>query len=613
MFTLLIVILTFVIVKVTSVPTLESKKDFTPSEKFIELAHEFVLLHMSEDVSKAAILAQNPQGRKRLCDWGIKRSKILNEALLNYDHKTNTYVIHHNWRMRLQKFYELQQNFLQKIVADYFNVHEKKESPWPNVIQNYITNLVSLDTQQQKRSIEMNNPDYYDPIASDSDIDRVLSNHLPFSKAERLSQETILSNPDNLEMKKDYNIINKELIQKLVEARYSLIRQSLIGKRMSELYYQKALFQADRIAVQIDLWTKQNLIFHVDYTGNLDSYYDRLVPNNMQILIHDEAYRKYLNFDDTIFSGNSMVGYYRRYDDPSKHNLFFEINCETVIGSRYKNMWSLYTDLRKFGFMTNDFSKYSAKDLPTIEALLEDFKTWTLWYPKSNLKTSQWFSIKNEHDGMITMIRPSRPGSNDPIQMAELVRTNIEKAKKWLITDMYEDLLHVMSKKIFKTLVGETHVMKHFFLYSPKLQTYWADKLIHFMNTVDRVNLLPVMTQKPASALQSYQQRLPQTTIHQKLKDDTKKNFEKITSFVNDFNNHQSDESKRFLYNELDNALSKTSDVVKQDKQTVDGSDDIFESRKRYYSSSSNSGGGQNYPQNHHLSSSNKIKHHKYH
>lgn len=388
---------------------LKSAISFTPSLEFKKLTEEFVRLHLIEELPRSGDMIKTREGRSFLLAWKKKRNSIFWKIIFQRIVETNgeyRYSWYSNWRDRLQSFHKLQNDYLRDIVVDSlpkFTFDPEK--------------LIVIEHPSQIRDDPTRRKNFVDPIATNEKIDRILRFHRPLNKlstiAREKSKESVVIDDDLLPtdidpqvhgtlaereklrlLIKKGHIIHPDLIRSLIQARYELLRRSLMGKRESDLHYQERLFLAERLIVQLDLF-KLNRVFvvHPSSIINDEADYDKIVSPRLRILNDDKLYAKYMNYDDAFFKGNLLYVYKNRRDDPESTGIGFEINAERIIGKRYRPMRDLYDEIRDFDVTSDNFVKCDSTDLPMIDLLLKRVKMWTFWFSQCRFNGRQWFSI----------------------------------------------------------------------------------------------------------------------------------------------------------------------------------------------------------------------------
>lgn len=454
--------LVFIFIVVIVIPVLSQPLwDLGPEldKKLEEAAEQYVLLHLTEELSTTRELTKTVMGRNWLRDWDEKRTSILKFVLFSYPDLK--FKWNNNWFEWLQNFYKLQLKYFEEI-AKYYD-KRRGSSPWPKITFDVVNKKAVLHPIQHHQLITTNERHLVDPIASDGYIDYVLRFHRPFTDEEaKLSQELSsyfkhIFRKDKNRARKKYYIINREKIKKLQRARYKLIQDSLRGKRFSEVDYQAALFHGERIVTELDIWNKHGIVRTKDKT---DDYLNMKIPNYLRLLNVDNVYQRYLNFEDEHFQGNKFSGYVNRYDDPAKHNLYFEETAESLISyNRFAPMRELANDIRTFDVLSDGFTKVLDKDLPRINSYLERFKILTFWYTDDRIRPNKWFlapTTSNNDKNQLYVIKPKNyMPSDSPAEMFEKVKNVIKKAMNRPIYDSYANFLIETDKSLMHKLRNE--------------------------------------------------------------------------------------------------------------------------------------------------------------
>lgn len=520
----------------------QDESSFMPTSEFVEAAKIYVHLHLIDKLHDMANLADTYEGRKWLKSWENERSKIIKEILLTNDEKmTRKKKLYPNWQERLLHFQNQQDVYLRTKLMINYDSRRQETLPRVTSVQDDKTLRTRLHVNNERP--RDNERDLADPLATDEEIEHVLRFHRPFTNEERRELDEVESAriaarladesddyryfPEDVDgyyndqsniqrlrtLVKKYSIISSEKIRGLLEKNYELLRESLRGKRKSELFYQERLFHAERVIAELDIWT-----FNDVYDVNDDDF-NMFVPKHLRLLKDDLAYRKYLNHDDTIFMGNVLYGYKNRYDDPAFHGYGFEITAERIIGKRFQPMKEFYDEIHQFEIKTDRLTKCELKDLPAISSYLEGIKMWTFWFSSSRFKTSQWLSENN-------YVATSENKIDETKRMSIVRPKNYEKSKtKILSTDEMKNLfLATMRKQTSVTSLKdvETRVLddsmtmkklqRNFFL---RHKNVLANKMICYLNSLTRANLLTSLLKFSPDSTKDVQQRSRKVSLDQ--------------------------------------------------------------------------------------------------
>lgn len=476
-----------IVASVSATPPMSDDLMFTP--EIIELANEFVRLHLVEELIHAGKMAKTTTGRDWLYAWESKKNFIMSKVFLQ---KKKRYW-NPNWRERMQNFQELQTLYLDTLVKDY-DVR-RENSPWPKITFNPAISKTIIHKNEEKRVTE---DEHYlaDPLVSDDEIARVMHLHRPFTDDElkarmTKSQSKIMSETESHDLKR-YYIINPDPIKKLLKARYELTFQNLKGKRSSDLDYQARLFIGERIVDQLKLWEKEKFHRRIDPK---DEYFFAKFPRDFQVLSYDEVYREFLNIDDRFFEGNTFYGYKNRYDDPAKHGFDFDVTAENIIGSRYRQLGELAEDVRSFKQSSNHFTRYDIIDLPVIDMCIERFKSLNFWYPYKPFVEKQWFSMKDpvfQKGEMIYMPKPNKnyKSSRSEENMFKFLKNVIDLAKKYHDYDYKAESMIRNSKRFQLQLTMDILMMNNNIGKAKIRQSVWSSQVSHYMTSLNKANLL---------------------------------------------------------------------------------------------------------------------------
>lgn len=470
----------------TVMPEFEIKISFIE-----ESAKKYVNLHLVEDLWKIKDNEDLTAVYHWLSTWEYTRNTIINRMFLYFEHTTKTFKLYSNWRERAQLFNELQMKYLQKIVDRYYD-KRRGSWPWPKVtfVKESVSEAILLLNEDEIVHGETIDKDIVDPIATEEDIDRVLRLHRPY-ETEEIKQHinNVDENSDDASIVKKYEIIKLKKIQSLLKAHYLLIRESLKGKRMSDLDYQAALFQGERVIAEMNLWKKHSIDI---------SKKNHVAPVLLSVLRNDDSYRRYLNMEEKFFPGNYFYGFKNRYDVPSKYGFDFEMTSKRILGIRYDPMHELANDIRKFESSSNGFERLTLDDLPTIDLYLERFKTWSFWFPTQLFVNTNWFHVPSTDEKFEFMIKPMvnyhEVNRNTMFRiMQEVLKKSNELANddKTHYASMHEKS-QMFQKKLFDELV-----IIRFRQNTPTMwQNCWADRMIRYVYTLSKSNLLSSLTSK---------------------------------------------------------------------------------------------------------------------
>lgn len=499
---------------------IHSDEDFLLSSEFKELSHEYVRLHLVEELRNAANLFENENGREILRAWLEKRDSIIQKVLSSHDGTKDNFMMRLNWRQYWERFQHLQTDYFKTLVLNY-DVR-RSESPWPKmsfiVDKNFGSRVIEHPNELRKpREMERL---LADPFVDDVEIDRALKFQKPFTKNEWIELKKIESKkldetptktyvlPDyviltfqnddgtlkKLHIKK-YEIIDNNLIRKLQETRFKLLSDSLKYKRMSYLHYQEALYQAERVANQFQVWKR------IDSTCK---NYDK-VPNYLRIIKDDEAYRKFFNHLDSFFPGNLMYGHNDRYDHPTDFDDFnFESNARTIIGKRFKPMRNLFDELRTFYYSSQGFSLCNLADFPLIESYLDRFKRWTFTFLPEQFDSRKWteMSIKQLEDVKFHMIKLRNFPSKNPVEILAEVNRILQEKRKPLVRDVIGESNYLRSLRFEMQLYKDAWSMKLFLMTNNKF-TIWTSTMTRYLNSFNTANALESLVTKSVKHLSS--------------------------------------------------------------------------------------------------------------
>lgn len=483
---------------------------------FVSLAKKFVQLHLVEELSMAKEMIKTPEGREWLFIWNYQRNKILHE-ILGQSEFSQTINYYPDWRQRLQRFQELQNDYF-KVITSMYDKRRGTTKKWPRITFNHKIGHTIVDRSQHYDPVTEIERDLANPYVTDDDIDEVLRFHRPLTDEERSALDDqrrqmlnrkldAIKDPrvdfrlkvnlqppvtiQNLHYVKKYYIMNPKKIIKLYETRYTLMRESLKGKRESDLDYQRALFHADRIIAELDVWA----LYGFSNIKNLKSKtFDSSIPIGSRVLDNDASYREYLNFDERFYDGNVFYGYKDRYDDPAKFDSDFEINAKSIVSyQRYLPMRILADEIRGFGLATENFDRCEIKDLPLITTYLDRFKTLTFWFASYPFKFNKWISVKSPttNTDLKTIIPFSLESSTlNPEKIYETVKNTMESIKSAVVRDPMKDSLFDIGENLMKQLQDEMISVKKKRGLSKRYSSIMTVRVINFLHSLNHVNLL---------------------------------------------------------------------------------------------------------------------------
>lgn len=443
--------------------------------KIHEIAVKYVQLHLQNLLIKANDLSKTINGRESLFQWEYQRNLHFAKILFFIDEKTQKRKMYDNWLQRLQIFQEAQINHYQTITKDDFS------------------NL--------------------EPKALNLEIDFLLRYHRPFTDEEIVEMKTMAEkNPSDV---KEYHIVKREKIEKLLKLRYDLMQESFKKKSRTELNYQWLLFLGERVINQIDIWKRYGVTL---LTPN--DVFSQHVHPDLRILDNDNLYRRYMNYHDNFFPGNIFEGHVNRHDDPILHDYHFEANAELVIGSRFKPIRSLFREIHHFGIETNDFTRCKLEDLPLVDLLLDRLKSWTFWFPKISLNENQWFStIVSENGKKLYMIKDKSKEykTSDENAILRYVDKVMIDAKKFSLTDKTISTMYKSTLRIKNIIMMDTKlIVRNFFKIEALLNPFYNNRMINYYNSLNDAQLLKSLPPPQESSFFMHKQQQQQQQ-HDKL------------------------------------------------------------------------------------------------
>lgn len=553
-----------------------------------EAAEEYVRLHLVEELSKADELVNTFKGRQWLRAWINRRNFIFSKIVFENKHKWLA-----NWEERLRIFQELQNNYFQStIVVNYDK--RRSTSPWPKITFD-VFKPMTIVHPEQRRQPRPDERDFSDPFATDEDIDNVFRLHRPFTNDEiktNAAERRAKKNPEPF--LKEYHFLNMEQIQKLQTIYYELIRQSLKGKRMSDLDYRAALLHADRIVDNFFLLLKHNIHYKSDTKDNF--LYKRL-SSDMKILERDDVYRKYLNYDVSFYTGNVLYGPINRHDDPKKFNLNFEENAIVLLGKRYQFIHHLARDINQFEIKSRGFTKIDPNDLMFVNSFLQRFKIYTFDFTESNFKMNQWsFDKKLNTNYDLSLIKPKNYRFRDWNEMFEKVSKIFIDAVNSRKYDTFDDFILFKSELFKNELQRDVYELSGKKILSFVFVHHRVNNVISYLNCQNYVNLLTKITNYPINNDQfKLKLQSPQQLFKVK-NDDTQ--VELLNNNINDKQDTEmlnkllklyeipigSSEDRSILDMYL-NPLPGTSNLYENNQYFGNGDDGDYFNRKRSYSS----------------------------
>lgn len=562
-----------------------------------ESVREYVNLHLLEELLNADKLIETSEGQKWLFNWEERKNFCLRKVFLIESEKKNRFIWHNRWREYLSKFQELQTSYFQAILKN--RIETGAPSYWPRVTLETKSSLIALHSDETLLNSETKNYRLIDRIATEKDIEQLLRFHRPLSDVKRKEIEDIeeayvkaelsdASQPLSHDIDpivhganerkilrphiKQYDVINKNLIQKFIHLRYNLLRESFRGKPISYLLQHEKIFQAERVTAQLDV-----LRLIQKNRGN-DINHGINVPFDLRLLENDEAYRRFLNHEAPFQKGNIFYGHKNRIDDPAIHGYDFEMTAMNLLGKRYDTMYLLYEDMKSFKILSNNFKKYSLKDLPTIEYYLERFKSCTLWFNQKRFNGHQWVSSIDPEKKYRFFMLYSVPYLQ--FQQDKILNKPKLMIKSTPNLNMFSDSLFTITKRKINQMISDVSMIKKFLnIQNNKDKIFFINKMINFINSYDKANLLPYLSTKiPFQQLLeslNLQQR-PDVTLkinrdttsnEQLLKKDVATEFHEEKIIVNA--DHHSPQLQDSHDSNSNDKLLKTDDTMDVDKDEI--------------------------------------------
>lgn len=405
----------------------------------VETVREFMRL-LSDDMFPIDL-----KDKQRQKSWKDEKITIIRMILFNDDAKNLPYM-EPGWKERLRNIKNLQKQYG-------YNVEE------------------NLWSRQSSISSVANNR-----FATEADIDHVLRFHRPLTIEEttaiKVEEESFGRSSTTTDIEyidtdyhnarereyyrpllKKYYVIDPELIHKLVEIRYDLMKKSLMGKRMSDLRKLEDQFYEERLLALVDSWYRNKKL--KDSRG----------IDNFLLVNSDREYRKSLNCLGHFFKGNVIYGYKNRYDDPTVNGLGFEKTASRIMGQNYKQFKELHDLIINLDIKSKDYSQFRHEHFQSIIYCLDHFKTWTFWFPQKRFKANLWspsvsasrresFAIKPKNfeskklEDMRTAIdrdlnKVKEAATRDPMIDTEFLNSEHFKEKLWTI---YINLKNIKNK-----------------------------------------------------------------------------------------------------------------------------------------------------------------------
>lgn len=547
------------------------KQIMTIDTEFVDLCKEYLRLTLVDDLWLANEKTFNLEGRRWLLKWTETRDDIEKKLFYLINEKTKKIKLHPDWKERMIKFEEIKGIYYRSLLR-YPIKYETR--PWPRITFDPVTGKTMV--------YQLNDPEVYlwdDPIATQDQIDKILSLHRPFTDDEKKEaklkledRETTLKkeyaftqdlNPllytaeEMTELRrslKKYPIFREDRIEKLLKARYELLKKSLNGKRLSDLHYERQVLQVNRVLTGLKIWDRE----FVDYDTS-DLTLHKNMPFHLRVINSDIAYRNYLNANEDFFSGNVLYGNKDRYDDPKIQDLVkdlgFEVTSQRILGSSYEPMLKLANDLYDFELQTENFKNLEIKDLPAIDSLYERFELWTFWNDRWRFADYQWFSIKistTRETVLLHAVIPYTIKSLDPTNwMFEVDKTlkktneDLTNRKLTLRTNDY----HV--NQLLKDLKRRSD---YYYRYELNKEVKYSRKIVRYADSLRKANLLKQQT------IHRYQLTIPKvigssvnkkTVLHDnELPENLVKVYENL--FVNNYDLHVPQYNRDLLPNQMD-------------------------------------------------------------
>lgn len=530
------------------------------------LAEEFVRLHLVEELSYASQLVETLKGRNWMVIWANKRIDIVNKILLFNDDESNLQKCYDDWRERLKYFQDSQVTYLQTLIKNFDVRRRPPFTPWTKINFDPITGKTIVNPIQAPQ-LSDDIYDLADPIVTEDEIDLVMSLHRPLTDNERLTEAEVIPANSKYGNNKKYHVINQKMLHDLLKARYTLIKETLRGKRKSELSYQTRIFQADRVMAQISIWIKNK----IDPTSVDQSlYYKQRLLTTSKISTDNVFYRKYLNLAESQFQGNLFIGFDNRYDDPEKHGLNFDVNSESIIGKHYKPMRDLAKEIRAYDISSVGFTRRELKDLPLIETFIERFKSLTFWNDIKKFQMNQWFKVPILKSEQVYVIKPPiKERSTNLWNMYKTVEKKLTKSIQLDVDSFNAYSMYQRSEIFLNQLTYDINILRAESLNTAsKHKIIFNDRILHYTSALQTSNLMELLSLKTPMDSFTFTKHpyLTYGIYHEKINVETQKSrldelnekkkksiTEEIINSIRDLNNLNSNEilnrlNKRPIY-----------------------------------------------------------------
>lgn len=502
------------------------------SLEFRELSEEYLRLTLVEDLWMANVKTYTNEGRKWLYDWREARDVIEKKIMYTIDKETIRYKLYDDWRERVKRFEDIKEDYYRSLLR-YPITDETK--PWPKITFDPVTakTIIFQDLDDSRPLYTDENLDFNDPLATEKQIDQVLRYHRPYTdeekiqakkahetrEAESLAAGTFFSDISNNHLRADtrnfyrsqlrkYPIFQENKIKNLITSRYELMKRSYVGKRLSKLHYDRAVFQVDRVINEMKLWDRMKI-----NRRTKDWYFFHAMPTHLRLINSNEAYRGYLNADEPFFPGNVLYGYKHRYDDPKAqyftYEFGFEITAERILGSAYEPMFKLAKDMHELEIFFNDDNNYiknfndkklEMKNLVAVDLLLKRYELLTFWNKQWSFSNSHWFFVKfpdPNRDSYTPMIVPKRYKDTVEEGWFTEVQKTLDKANDLIDHRRQKDspISKDAGKEWLKILNRDLRLARLTNIYERRTIDFGISReLMNFVESLRRANLLSLLS-----------------------------------------------------------------------------------------------------------------------
>lgn len=390
--------------------------------------------------------------------------------------------------------------------------------PYFRSITNEFINLI-------KNEAPINQPldNAIDRLTTKAEIDYVLRNYRPFTDYEKETFERQKAHNRELlamdeshsvdiddhyhnvnerrhyqKLIKEYHVLDPKLIETLIKARYDILQIKFKGNTLFDLHDMEKQLLETRFTAQLKLWQRNKKL------GISDGHF------KFSLISSDNEWKKYLNKHDDYCTGNIIIGYKNRYDDPSIHSNSFEITASRIIGYRFDMMNELFNEMIKFKVYYENLYQPNLKDLPLVDYLFDSITLLTFDFPRSRFRANQWSPVSSTIDefGQF-LVRPRYFKSKNPAEIVKKVDDDMNIAKATVSRYLMIDSRPINKLELRKILLNNRQDSRSltFVRNLKNLKFELLKKTSYQFELKSRKNLLLRLEKKKSSKL--YKEQLP--------------------------------------------------------------------------------------------------------